>query len=125
MAEIILLEQSLIRAQVNIDWAGIALERVTGMKLGEYMKQNIFEPLGIKNMAMIPTEDMKSKMAFMNHRENDGTLRPRDHLARLPAAVSSKEEAERCFNSGGGGMFAQPREYCSKSGLFTDISSSC
>lgn len=107
--------------QVGIDWAGIALERVTGEKLGEYMKKNIFEPLGIKNMAMIPTPEMKSKLAYMNHRENDGTLRPRDHLARLPAAVSSKEEAERCFNSGGGGMFAQPREYCSKHGLLTDI----
>ncbi|KAK7726592.1 hypothetical protein SLS63_007561 [Diaporthe eres] len=97
---------------VGIDWAGIALERVAGQKLNDYMKKNIFEPLGIKNMSMIPTPEMKSKLAYMNHRENDGTLRPRDHLARLPAAVSSKEEAERCFNSGGGGMFAQPREYC-------------
>ncbi|KAG6359671.1 hypothetical protein INS49_013194 [Diaporthe citri] len=97
---------------VGIDWAGIALERVTGQKLNDYMKKSIFEPLGIKNMSMIPTPEMKSKMAYMNHRESDGTLRPRDHLARLPAAVSSKEEAERCFNSGGGGMFAQPREYC-------------
>ena len=92
---------------------------MTGEKLNDYMRKNIFEALGIKNMSMIPTQEMKSKMAYMNHRENDGTLRPRDHLARLPVAVSSKEEAERTFNSGGGGMFAQPREYCSKHGTCT------
>lgn len=92
---------------------------MTGEKLNDYMRKNIFEPLGIKNMSMIPTQEMKSKMAFMNHRETDGTLRPRDHLARLQVAVSSEEEAERTFNSGGGGMFAQPREYCSKHGTLT------
>ncbi|POS68721.1 beta-lactamase family protein [Diaporthe helianthi] len=97
---------------VGIDWAGIALERATGEKLNDYMRKNIFEPLGIENMSMIPTQEMKSNMAFMNYREIDGTLRPRDHLARLPLVVSTKEEAERTFNSGGGGMFGQPREYC-------------
>ncbi|KAL7955260.1 beta-lactamase/transpeptidase-like protein [Trichoderma compactum] len=30
-----------------LDWAGIALETVTGMKLGDYMKQNVLDPLGM------------------------------------------------------------------------------
>ena len=66
-------------------------------------------------MSMIPTEEMRSKLAYMNHRDHDGTLRPRDHLLRAPLVVNLGNEAEvkRLFNSGGAGMFAKPQEYCS------------
>lgn len=92
---------------------------MTGQKLNDYIKKNIFEPLGIKNSSMIPTQEIKSKLAYMNHRESDGTLRPRDHPLRLPLVVSSEEEAARCFNSAGAGMFAQPQEYCSKCDIYS------
>ena len=87
---------------------------MTGQKLNDYMRDNILQPLGIKDMSMIPTEEMKSKLAYMNHREYDGTMRPRDHLMRAPLVLSSNEEAGY-FNSGGAGMFANPQEYCSMS----------
>nr|XP_018265548.1 uncharacterized protein I303_01915 [Kwoniella dejecticola CBS 10117]OBR87706.1 hypothetical protein I303_01915 [Kwoniella dejecticola CBS 10117] len=32
---------------INMDWAGIAVERVSGQKLGDYFIDNIFKPLGI------------------------------------------------------------------------------
>ncbi|KAH7397682.1 beta-lactamase/transpeptidase-like protein [Cadophora sp. MPI-SDFR-AT-0126] len=32
------------------DWAGVMIQRTTGMSLGEYMQKNIWEPLDIKNM---------------------------------------------------------------------------
>lgn len=79
------------------------------------MKKNIFEPLGIKDASMIPSQDMKDKLAYMNHRRgHDGSLHPRDHLLRTPLVVTEKEEISRCFNSGGAGLFARPQEYCSK-----------
>ncbi|CAG9953145.1 unnamed protein product [Clonostachys rosea f. rosea IK726] len=31
----------------GLDWAGLAIERLTGQRLGEYMRQNIFVPLGL------------------------------------------------------------------------------
>ena len=34
---------------VGIDFAGKAVEAVTGQKLGRYMKENIFDPLGMKD----------------------------------------------------------------------------
>ena len=34
----------------NLDWAAKALEAVTGQGLGQYCKDNIFDPLGIKNI---------------------------------------------------------------------------
>jgi CubicO group peptidase (beta-lactamase class C family) len=99
---------------VGIDWAGIALERATGLTLNEYLQRHIFQPLGIKHMSMIPTEEMRSRLAYMNHRDHDGTLRPQDHLLRAPLVVDLGNQAEvkRVFNSGGAGMFAKPQEYC-------------
>ncbi|CAN8105690.1 unnamed protein product [Discula destructiva] len=97
---------------LGIDWAGIALERVTGQTLGDYMRQNIFEPLGIKDIAFLPSKEMKANLAYMNQRAHDGSLHPRDHPVRTPLVVTSKEESSRVFNSGGGGLFARPQEYC-------------
>ncbi|KAL2812191.1 beta-lactamase/transpeptidase-like protein [Aspergillus granulosus] len=99
---------------VGIDWAGIALERATGLTLNNYLQKHIFEPLGIKDMSMIPNQDMRSRLAYMNFRDSEGRLRARDHLLRLPLVVDPDNEADvaRVFNSGGGGMFARPGDYC-------------
>ncbi|KAI0596556.1 beta-lactamase/transpeptidase-like protein [Biscogniauxia sp. FL1348] len=99
---------------IGIDWAGIALERVTGLKLNDYLRKNIFEPLGLANMSMLPTPEMKSKLAYMHAREMNGTLRPRDHLLRMPLVVNheKKSEVQSLFQSGGAGVYAKPSEYC-------------
>ncbi|KAL1844918.1 hypothetical protein VTK73DRAFT_1508 [Phialemonium thermophilum] len=98
----------------GIDWAGIALERATGQRLNDYLLQHILHPLGLRNMSMIPTAPMRAKLAYMHSRDADGTLRPRDHLQRLPLVVDldDKAETESVFHSGGAGMFAKPQEYC-------------
>lgn len=72
-------------------------------------------------MSMIPTREMRQKLAYMNHRNSDGSLRPRDHLMRTPTVVDLENEAEvaRIFNSGGAGMFAKPQDYCSM--FITDL----
>lgn len=102
--------------KINIDWAGIALERATGLRLNDYIQQHILHPLGLTNMSMIPTQEMKAKLAYMHVRNPDGTLRPRDHLLRMPLVVDheNKSQVAALFHSGGGGMFANPQEYCSK-----------
>lgn len=73
--------------------------------------------MGITDMSMIPTESMRSRLAYMNARDQDGSLRPRDHLLRAPLVVDLEDQAEvdKIFNSGGAGMFAKPQEYCSES----------
>ncbi|KAM0267464.1 hypothetical protein ACHAQH_010109 [Verticillium albo-atrum] len=65
---------------VNIDWAGVALQRATGLTLDEYLQKRVFQPLGITDMSMIPSEEMRSSVAYMHQRDADRTLRPRDHL---------------------------------------------
>jgi hypothetical protein len=59
---------------------------------------------------------MRWRLAYMNTRSSDGTLRVRDHLLRAPLVVdlANRPEVARVFNSGGAGMFAKPQDYCSK-----------
>ncbi|KAJ5670615.1 uncharacterized protein N7477_005978 [Penicillium maclennaniae] len=98
---------------VSLDWAGLAVERVTGLSLKEYLTQHIFQPLEIENMSMITNEDMRKKLAHMHHRTSDGILIPRDHLLRAPLVIDLEDDAaKKVFNSGGAGIFTKPQEYC-------------
>lgn len=103
--------------QTGIDWAGLAVERTTGLNLDAYIQKHILQPLGIKDMSMFPNKDMRNRLAYMHTRDPDGTIRPRDHLLRIPLVINPDNEFETrlVFNSGGAGMFAKPQEYCSKS----------
>ncbi len=98
---------------VNIDFAGLALERKTGMSLNDYCHKNIFEPLDLKNISMFPNEDMKKRLASMHQRGQDGTLAERDHLLLKPLKAKSSE-IRNILNSGGAGAFATPSDYARK-----------
>jgi hypothetical protein len=67
-------------------------------------------------MNMIPTREMRERLAYMHARDKDSVLRPRDHLLRLPLVVDPDDESEvaRIFNSGGAGMFAKSQDYARK-----------
>jgi CubicO group peptidase (beta-lactamase class C family) len=96
---------------VNVDWAGTVVERVSGLKLNDYFKKNIFEPLGITDISMFPTTDMMRRLASMHHRDSDGKLRTRDHLLRRPL-IADESEQPNIYNSAGAGCYAKPTEYC-------------
>lgn len=96
----------------GIDWAGIALERATGVRLNDWIQKNIMEPLGLKNINMIPTEEMKKELAFMHQKwPGQSKSEERDHIYREPLLAETDEEKERLFHSGGAGCFARPKEY--------------
>lgn len=48
---------------INIDWAGILLERATKMSLNDHIQKNIMQPLGLQNINMLPTPEMKKQLA--------------------------------------------------------------
>lgn len=97
---------------INIDWAGVLVERVSGLKLNSYLKKYILEPLSLKNMNMFPSKEMKAQLASMHQRAKDGSVEERDYLCRRPLTAETEEEQARIFNSGGGGCFAKLIEYC-------------
>jgi methyl acetate hydrolase len=62
----------------SIDWAGQVIEGVTGRRLGEAMRERIFEPLGMTSTAFTMTDDMRSRLAAIHQRAEDGSITPLD-----------------------------------------------
>ena len=60
---------------------------------------------------MFPDEQMKSKLAHMHAKYQDGTVHTRDHLLRRPL-LAPEDEIKHIYNSAGAGCFARPLEYC-------------
>ncbi|KAH3687232.1 hypothetical protein WICPIJ_001789 [Wickerhamomyces pijperi] len=90
------------------DIAGLALERATGMKLGDYVERNIFQPLQMENSTFDKDTSKKLKnLVKLNQRDPDnGTLREVPHVYSLNR--SGKPDH---FHSGGAGCFGTATDY--------------
>jgi methyl acetate hydrolase len=86
----------------NIDWCGQIVERIRGKRLGEVMKERIFEPLGMQDIAFSLTPSMRSRLAVIHQRQADGSLTPLPDL-QLPA--------EPEVHMGGHGLYGSIGEY--------------
>lgn len=84
-----------------IDWAGLLLESVTGQTLGEYMKANIFEPLGMKDTTFWPDKSVESRTVTCTYRQEDGSF--------IAGALPVPEDHE--MESGGAGIFTTAEDY--------------
>ncbi len=60
----------------NIDWCGQVVEAITGKRLGEVFQERIFEPCGITDMTFHLNDDLRSRLAIMHARGEDGSLTP-------------------------------------------------
>lgn len=98
---------------INIDWAGIVLERGTGVRLNDWIQKNIMHPLELENINMFPTEHMKKELAFMHQRwpGDASKTEERDHIYREPILAETHHEKKHIFHSGGAGAYAKPAEY--------------
>ncbi|MDN5862541.1 MAG: beta-lactamase family protein, partial [Salinisphaera sp.] len=61
---------------MGIDWAGRMVEQVSGQRLGDYMREHIFEPLGMNDTAFTMREDAASRLAPLHIRSPEGALAP-------------------------------------------------
>ena len=87
---------------VNIDWLGRIVEQQRGKRLGEVMKERIFTPLGMQDIAFTMTDAMKSRRAHLHDRAQDGKLTP------LPDLVLPQPPE---MDMGGHGLYATVGEY--------------
>lgn len=93
-----------------MDWAGVAVERATGLRLGDYMQRHIFEPLGIRDLTMTPSLEMKERFVGMWQRDQEGHLSPHTPLLSRPLGADAADS----FHSGGAGLFGSVREFGSR-----------
>ncbi|MDA8109423.1 MAG: serine hydrolase [Betaproteobacteria bacterium] len=87
---------------INIDWVGKIVEAVSGVKLGAYLRENLFQPLGMTDTAFKISPAMRARLAKIHQRGDDGKLVPQMEL-EIP------QEPE--FEMGGGGLYGTAGDY--------------
>jgi methyl acetate hydrolase len=86
---------------VSIDWAGKMVEAVSGLKLGQFLKANLFDPLGMNSTAFKITSNMRARLASTHLRGAD------DKLSVFPFEIPQEPE----FEMGGGGLYGTVGDY--------------
>lgn len=86
----------------NIDWLGQVVEGVRGKRLGDVMRERVFDPLDMNDIAFTRTDAMKARTATIHARGEDGSLTPMDDFD-LP------DDPE--VHMGGHGLYATVPEY--------------
>ena len=86
---------------VSTDWVGRMVEAVAGKTLGAYLKEHVFDPLGMSSTAFFLTPELRERLAGMHMRTPDGALAP------FPLEAPQAPE----FESGGGGLYSTARAY--------------
>jgi methyl acetate hydrolase len=65
----------------NLDWAGQVVEGIRGKRLGEVLRERVFEPLGMTDIGFTRSPDMKARTATIHARGEDGSLTAMDDFA--------------------------------------------
>jgi CubicO group peptidase (beta-lactamase class C family) len=86
---------------INIEWVGKVIEGASGKTLGEYLKQNLFVPLGMDSTGFRITAAMRKRMSRLHERDAQGVLSAGDF--EVP------QEPE--FEMGGGGLYSTAPDY--------------
>ncbi|MFS2204129.1 serine hydrolase domain-containing protein [Variovorax sp. Varisp36] len=86
---------------LGIDWVGQLVEAASGLSLGEYFQRNITGPLGMDSTAFKISAPMRTRLAGMHLRGDDGKLSVID--------LGKVQDPE--FESGGAGLYSTANDY--------------
>lgn len=85
----------------SLEWTGIVVETISGMRLGEYLKKNVTGPMGMTDTAFLIRPDMRARLSKMHSRKDNG------QLEILPFEVKQNPEQE----FGGAGLYSTAPDY--------------
>jgi len=85
---------------IGIDWAGKAVEAVSGQKLDRYMQENILGPLGMTDTGFRIGPAQRARLAKIHARTEDGLVSTDTELQQDPE-----------FHMGGGGLYGTVGDY--------------
>jgi CubicO group peptidase (beta-lactamase class C family) len=86
---------------INIDWAGKAVEHVSGLSLNDYLREHIFEPLGMTDSGFVIGPDQRARLASMHVRTGDSSV----------GVIDFEVPQQPEFFMGGGGLYSTGRDY--------------
>ena len=81
------------------------VEVTSGKTIGQFLKEEFFDPLEMKDTGYRYFGDIKSRMAVMYRRDDDGTL------TRMEGLMDRNHETDALYESGGAGLFATVGDY--------------
>ena len=61
---------------VNTDWLGLVVEKISGQRLGSYLQQQVYGPLGMKDSSFAPSAEQRARLLRVMQRQADGSLSP-------------------------------------------------
>ena len=85
----------------NIDFAGKAIEAVTGQRLEDYLRDHLFTPLGMTDTGFKIGDAQRQRLVGMHARGEKGALAP------IPFELEQDPE----FHMGGGGLYGTASDY--------------
>ncbi|MDO3408916.1 serine hydrolase domain-containing protein [Saccharibacillus sp. CPCC 101409] len=81
------------------------VEEISGKSIGQFLHDEIFGPLGMKDTGYRYKGDIEQRMAVMYERAEDGTLSP------APEVMDRFHKADALLESGGQGLYGTTSDY--------------
>jgi CubicO group peptidase (beta-lactamase class C family) len=85
----------------NIDFAGLAVEAVSGKRLDTYFRDHLFTPLGMTDTGYRIGDAQRQRLVSVHSRGEDGSLTP----------IAFEIEQNPDFHMGGGGLYGTAGDY--------------
>lgn len=92
---------------ISADVLGGVIEKASGVKYSRFLKENIFEPLGMKDTGFFVPAEKLSRFTALYKYENDKLVRDHENYLGL-----TDYTAPPSFESGGAGLVFNYRRLC-------------
>ena len=93
---------------ISVDVQGYMVERLSGMRFGEFLEARIFQPLGMVDTGFSVKPENAARLSRQYAPNNDGTLRRTDNR---PGLANFDFLSPPKFESGGGGLTSTAADY--------------
>ncbi len=91
----------------SADILGAVIEKITGMKYGEFLKKEIFEPLGMEDTGFYVPEDKYHRLADVYEKTADGV---KVYITNN-LGIKYTQDVPAAFESGGAGLVSTVDDY--------------
>lgn len=81
------------------------IQLVSGKTVGRFLKEEIFDPLGMKDTGYRYHGDIESRMASFYRKEADGTM------TKIPSFFDIFHQPDQIYECGGAGLYSTVRDY--------------
>ncbi|MBL7966564.1 MAG: beta-lactamase family protein [Prolixibacteraceae bacterium] len=96
---------------LNMDVLGRVVEVVSGSKLSDYFRKNIFEPLGMKNTFFYLPKEKQAKLVPIYLQKEDGTLEMATNTGGISSGMDYPLQTDNNHYAGGGGLSSTALDY--------------